>query len=174
MFFLSSAGHRWQGEGRSSQAGPRQHANLAVYVQPLLPAVQHSTGTLGGGERHGALSLVRFHDGVRCALRLYRRQCLYLTSHSSLRARTQPPSGPACVIRTGLSILLTNPKQSLCNWNLVQLLTASTSKPLPSMSSCDSDRGSDFAGSFSISFSNLCHCMLPFSDLVCSWQSLYQ
>lgn len=124
------------------------------------------------GERHDAQSLVRFHDGVCCALRLYRRQCLYLTSHFSLRARTQPPSRPACVIRTGLSILLTNPKQSPCNWSLGQLLITSTSKPLPSMSSRDSDRGRDFAGSFPISFSNLCHGMLPFSDLSCSWQTL--
>lgn len=117
---------------------------------------------------------MRPHDGVRCALRLYRRQCLYMTSICVPRARTQPPLRPACVISTGLWIVPTNPMQSLCNWSCVQLLLASTSKPLPSMPCCDSDRGSDFAGSFSTSFSNLCHGMLPFCDLSCSWHTTNQ
>lgn len=133
--------------------------------------MQHSTGTCG---EDAALSLVRFHDGVHCALTLYRWQCLYLTTRFSLRARIQPPSRPACVIKTGLSFLLTNPKQSLWNRSRVQLLITSTSKPLPSMSSWDSDTNSNFVGSFSISFSNLCHGTLPFSDLSCSWRSLHQ
>lgn len=55
---------------------------------------------------------------------------------------SSPPPDQHVLLEQGPSILLTNPVQSLCNRSPVQLLpTASASKPLPSMSSCNSDTG---------------------------------
>lgn len=137
---LSSAGHRWLGR-TSSQDGTRQHAHPTVYVQPPHAAVQHSAG-MCGGERGAAPSAYCAFMMVSPALwELYRRKCLYLTSHVSLGVRIRPPFRPACVIRTGLKIVLTNPRQGLCNLSLVQLPITSAPEPLPSMSSCDFEGG---------------------------------
>lgn len=121
---MSSAGHEWRGR-RSSWA------DGAVYVRPPHSAVQTQHQDAWRGARHGALVLLRSHDGVRCALRHYKWQCLYLTTRFPLRAGIQPPSCPACVIKTGTGALLTNPRPSLCNQSLLQLLVASASKPPP-------------------------------------------
>lgn len=113
-FLRQAIGGRGEDRKRSGKAGLRQHANLAI---PLMSshAAQHRDAWRG--EKPGVHSLVRSHDGVRCALRLYREQCQYMTSLSAPGARTQPPFRPACVIRTGLWTLLTNPIKSLCNWS---------------------------------------------------------
>lgn len=82
----------------------------------------------GRGERHGALSLVRFHDGVRRTLTRNRLRCLYMTPRclpgGGRGGRIQPPAH-----HLSLSLLLTNPEQSQRNWIVLQLLTASVQKP---------------------------------------------
>lgn len=96
---------------------------------------RHDGRMRGGGARHGALGLLPFHDGVCCALRLYTEVCLYLTSQCRLRAAVRPPAPASpCAIRQAWASCRPIPTHACVTGALCSCFTASTSKPLPTMS----------------------------------------